>query len=764
MGRHPMMMAKMEQIKKRDELLHPINAALWNDPFDAPGEGFNRTRGTGMLFGPDVCHAFLQKEGLQLLVRSHEQADHGYHWPYGDGAGCLTVFSASNYAKSYSNRGALVRLGAAGSAPPLGATLGTTGDLGDKSAGALRAAAGSDPPTPVPEDDEDEEDEAAPPPPKLGLGGGSRGPPSLGGKSCSDMTSVLMAMESGDSTGGSAASSSSAPPPPLGSRVPSADGKGAGGLEEASSRAKGEDSLAEGSVWVDQVRAVRKAAIKLLPDVTHCWYAFPYGALCCESFSAAAIKPLRRAQRRTHEGYGVLLANAEPFREACMQAEAAATGGEPESGVLTLAAVISACGTTLSIDAQRTQSFGRFLSALLADGDYLAKHGRTPSEMGGVMFNTSTGHEHVPPETRLHYHALFDRVTLANPQLRPLFEVHMYLLALLYRLDTYSDGHVTIGQFALACDTLHVHFPDEAALCADPTALRQALGSAGVPVDRPAPAAAPANPAEAPAAAPAAAAAAAAPAAAALVPALVPALAPAVGDRARVLSIGAISAQFAVCDTRRTALVSPLPPTPREVDAMAKAESAARAALRGDAADAEVSSLGLPGGAPASKKKLRKEETSMDSGRPWHYDIDGYSRMAPLYHALGQKRIADLATDVVVDAKTRNQARQSLAPVLSPASSSGGSPKASRARGSVFARRRVAEKQARRGSIPYSVIAAHLDQVRPRMLHPHPASHSLLLMRPRMLHPCPASHSPLLTAMRVCARGLSGARAATAQA
>ena len=64
-----------------------------------------------MLFGPDVLQRFLEQEGLQLLIRSHEQAERGYNWPYGDGTGCLTVFSASNYACSYSNRGAVVRLG-----------------------------------------------------------------------------------------------------------------------------------------------------------------------------------------------------------------------------------------------------------------------------------------------------------------------------------------------------------------------------------------------------------------------------------------------------------------------------------------------------------------------------------------------------------------------------------------------------------------------------------------------------------------------------
>ena len=85
--------------------MRPINSALWNDPFDVPGEGANRTRGTGMLFGPDVARAFLVREGLSLLVRSHEQVMNGFEWPYAEENAVLTVFSASNYACAYSNRG-----------------------------------------------------------------------------------------------------------------------------------------------------------------------------------------------------------------------------------------------------------------------------------------------------------------------------------------------------------------------------------------------------------------------------------------------------------------------------------------------------------------------------------------------------------------------------------------------------------------------------------------------------------------------------------
>ena len=38
-------------------------------------------RGVGLSFGPDVTADFLQRNGLKLLVRSHEVKDAGYPNP-----------------------------------------------------------------------------------------------------------------------------------------------------------------------------------------------------------------------------------------------------------------------------------------------------------------------------------------------------------------------------------------------------------------------------------------------------------------------------------------------------------------------------------------------------------------------------------------------------------------------------------------------------------------------------------------------------------
>eukprot|EP01041_Mallomonas_annulata_P006008 gene6008-12113_t len=73
--------------------------ALWSDPAaDISGVGTS-ARGAGITFGEDVTRAFLQRNGLHMIVRSHECVPTGFHRPYpGEAANLLcTVFSASNY-------------------------------------------------------------------------------------------------------------------------------------------------------------------------------------------------------------------------------------------------------------------------------------------------------------------------------------------------------------------------------------------------------------------------------------------------------------------------------------------------------------------------------------------------------------------------------------------------------------------------------------------------------------------------------------------
>ena len=84
--------------------------ALWADPQPEPGRALShRAAGGGVItFGPDVTRRFLQRNGVALLVRSHQlpQGGRGYEVLH-DGA-LVTVFSASNYEGIAGNMGAVL--------------------------------------------------------------------------------------------------------------------------------------------------------------------------------------------------------------------------------------------------------------------------------------------------------------------------------------------------------------------------------------------------------------------------------------------------------------------------------------------------------------------------------------------------------------------------------------------------------------------------------------------------------------------------------
>ena len=396
------------------------------------------------------------------------------------------------------------------------------------------------------------------------------------------------------------------------------------------------------------------------------------------------------------------------------------------TGLLPLSEVTRVCTEVLALDGTHSESFGRFLAALLADGDHYAKHGPQISKMGGTMLNTSAAPEVVPLDASVRYEELFDRVKLLSPALIPLYEVHMFLLALLYRLDPANDGFVTVEQFDCACEALYHRFPIEAAICADPSSVRAALGPAGQPVPRPPP---PPPPPPSPDSGESA--------------VTTSAVKGKVMEEG--LLISAISSQFTVHDTRANALVSPLL-TPRQL-----------AAAGGPAvADAEVSAITTPMKQASDSSDLsspsgRFSSTTTLGGDPhvWQFDLDGYSRMAPLYHKLGQARLRDLSKSLVVSHKAVKKSQQQLSsratserrsssddsnpPSRSTSSSKDKKGKSGKGSGEAspaaaaeegasqkgkrrltmggVVRRKHAHAKARRGSIPYSVIAAHTGQV-----------------------------------------------------
>ena len=80
---------------------------LWADPMPQRGRQPSK-RGVGLSFGPDVTENFLKRNGLQLVIRSHEMKEEGYEVEH---AGRLvTVFSAPNYCDQMGNKGAFVRV------------------------------------------------------------------------------------------------------------------------------------------------------------------------------------------------------------------------------------------------------------------------------------------------------------------------------------------------------------------------------------------------------------------------------------------------------------------------------------------------------------------------------------------------------------------------------------------------------------------------------------------------------------------------------
>jgi serine/threonine-protein phosphatase 5 len=70
----------------------------------------------GQSFGPDVTARFLEENGLEYLIRSHEVKDEGYVVEH---AGkCITVFSAPNYCDQIGNKAAVCKVQASRGMPP----------------------------------------------------------------------------------------------------------------------------------------------------------------------------------------------------------------------------------------------------------------------------------------------------------------------------------------------------------------------------------------------------------------------------------------------------------------------------------------------------------------------------------------------------------------------------------------------------------------------------------------------------------------------
>jgi serine/threonine-protein phosphatase 5 len=102
-----------------------LSELLWCDPFDSMDEEEEANKGGkgrggdfrrnsprglpwGYSWGPNASARFLDRNGLQLLVRSHQCCQRGVQFDH-DGR-CITVFSAPNYVDVGGNLGAILRL------------------------------------------------------------------------------------------------------------------------------------------------------------------------------------------------------------------------------------------------------------------------------------------------------------------------------------------------------------------------------------------------------------------------------------------------------------------------------------------------------------------------------------------------------------------------------------------------------------------------------------------------------------------------------
>jgi len=104
----------LEEIEKVNRFRQPpdggddhgiMHDLLWSDPQDSFGRSPSR-RGVGYSFGPDYTKAFLERNGLTHIIRSHEVKPTGYEIAH-DGM-LTTVFSAPNYCDQMGNKGAFV--------------------------------------------------------------------------------------------------------------------------------------------------------------------------------------------------------------------------------------------------------------------------------------------------------------------------------------------------------------------------------------------------------------------------------------------------------------------------------------------------------------------------------------------------------------------------------------------------------------------------------------------------------------------------------
>jgi serine/threonine-protein phosphatase PP1 catalytic subunit len=84
---------------------------LWSDPHPEVDEWGPNDRGATITWGLRVAQTFLDRNGLLGIVRAHQMAMDGFHFPFGTAdRRIVTVFTASHYAGEYANKAAVMEI------------------------------------------------------------------------------------------------------------------------------------------------------------------------------------------------------------------------------------------------------------------------------------------------------------------------------------------------------------------------------------------------------------------------------------------------------------------------------------------------------------------------------------------------------------------------------------------------------------------------------------------------------------------------------
>ncbi|KAF7683134.1 Serine/threonine-protein phosphatase PP-X like protein 3 [Astathelohania contejeani] len=99
----------LKDIDKIDRVndITKLSDLMWSDPYDE--NGFHVSpRGAGILFGEDVTNIFLEKNGIEMIVRSHQLVYEGFKVMFGGKV--VVVWSAPNYCYRCGNMASVMNI------------------------------------------------------------------------------------------------------------------------------------------------------------------------------------------------------------------------------------------------------------------------------------------------------------------------------------------------------------------------------------------------------------------------------------------------------------------------------------------------------------------------------------------------------------------------------------------------------------------------------------------------------------------------------